>query len=139
MVGQCSMAYEFIVMVMPIMLLGIPDYLPRYAEHFRHRRHLPSLVTRLFTVTAILGVCYFALLLCFPLQLGLCVFLNPHCKSLVVCTAVAMLATVAFNSVYQLLSSLHQVRAGSLMQFVQSVAVTLLSLAWLSMGAASQV
>ena len=133
-VGQWSMAYDFIVMVTPIMLLGIPGSLPRYAEHFRHRGHLPALVLRLFTVTAILGGLFFTLLLCFPEQFGWFVFLDPQSTSLVVCIGVTMLATVAFNSVYQLVSSLRQVRVGSVMQFAQSVGFTLLSLAWLYMG-----
>ncbi|MGI9469939.1 MAG: oligosaccharide flippase family protein, partial [Rubripirellula sp.] len=132
--GQWSMAYDFIVMVTPIMLLGVPGSLPRYAELYRTRGHLPAFVGRLLSATALLGCIFFGLLLCFPEQVGWLVFLDPQSTSLVVSIGIAMLATVAFNFVYQLVSSLRQVRVGSVMQFTQSVGFTLFSVAWLYVG-----
>ena len=46
-VGQWAMAFGFVTMITPIMLLGMPGSLPRYVEHFRLRGQLPQLVRRL--------------------------------------------------------------------------------------------
>ncbi|QDT06401.1 MurJ-like flippase [Rubripirellula lacrimiformis] len=133
-VGQWSMAYDFITMITPVMLLGIPGSLPRYVEHYRVRGHLSPLVRRMLTATVILGSGFFIAIMLFPDFFGWLVFLQPQGMSLVYSVGVGVVAIVAFNFVYQMVSALRQVRVASIMQFVQSVAFTILGVAWLSLA-----
>ncbi len=133
-VGQYSMAYDFITMITPVMLLGIPGTLPRYVEHYRLRGHLSPLVRRMWTATWTLGVAFFVAIMCFPDFFGWLVFLEPQSLSIVYAVGVGVIAIIAFNFVYQTVSALRQVRVASMMQFVQSVAFTIIGIGWLSAG-----
>ncbi len=133
-VGQWAMAFGFISMVTPIMLLGMPGSLSRYAEHYRMRGHLSDLVRRLLRVTIGCGAAFFALLLIVPQWFGWLIFLEPQNTSLVHCVGIAVLAIVAFYFVQELVSSLRQIRVVSLMQFIQSVGFTVIGVSWLMTG-----
>ena len=132
--GQWSMAYDFVVMVTPIMLLGLPGSLPRYVEHYRVRGHLPALVRRLLIATVFLAALFFVLLIAFPKWFGWLVFSEPSGGLLVFSVGFCVLAIIAFSFVNQLVSALRQVRVVSLMQFTQGVAFTILGVTWLSFG-----
>ncbi|TWU60479.1 MurJ-like flippase [Rubripirellula tenax] len=133
-VGQWSMAYDFITMITPVMLLGIPGTLPRYVEHYRVRGHLTPLVRRILWVTVSLGAAFFVGIMVFPDFFGWLVFLEPQSMSLVYSVGAGVVAIVVFNFVYQMVSALRQVRVASMMQFVQSVAFTVLGIVWLTAG-----
>lgn len=133
-VGQWSMAFDFITMITPVMLLGIPGSLPRYVEHYRRRGHLPQFVRRLLIATGFLGGVCFAGMIVAPNWFGWLIFLEPQNVALIYSVGVGVIATVGFNFVYQLVSSLRQVRVASWMQFVQSVGFTLGSVVWLATG-----
>ncbi|TWT98507.1 MurJ-like flippase [Stieleria varia] len=133
-VGIWSMAFGFITMVTPIMLLGMPGALPRYVEHFRRRGHLTSLVRRVFLATVICTAVFVSAILIAPEWFGWLVFLEPQNTSLIYAVGFAVVAIIMFFFVNELVSSLRQVRAVSLMQFVQSVVFTVIGVAWLSFG-----
>lgn len=132
--GQWSMAYDFVVMVTPIMLLGLPGSLPRYVEHYRGRGHLPSLVRRLLIATAVLAISFVVVVFARPTWFGWLVFSDADNVSLVRRVAVCVLGIVAFNFVNQLMSALRQVRVVSQMQFAQSIAFTVLGVGLLASG-----
>ncbi len=117
------MAYDFVVMVTPIMLLGLPGSLPRYVEHYRMRGHLRALVRRVLIATGVLGTLFFLLLIAMPQWFGWLVFSEPANASLVHSVGFCVVAFVVFGFVNQLVSSLRQVRVVSLMQFTQGVVV----------------
>ena len=133
-VGQWSMAFGFITLITPVMLLGLPGSLPRYVEHFRLRGHLSPFVRRLVLATSICGVLSFLAILAVPDWFGWLIFLEPQNTSLITSVGVAVLAIIAFNFVNDLNSSLRQVRIVSLMQFMQGVGFTVIGVAWLSSG-----
>ncbi len=133
-VGQWSMAYDFITMITPVMLLGMPGSLPRYVEHYRNLGHLSAFVLRLLAATVVLGGLFFISMLLLPNWFGWLVFLEPQNISLIYSVGVAVLAIIAFNFVYQLVSSLRQVKVVSWMQFIQSVGFTICGIGWLSSG-----
>lgn len=133
-VGQWSMAYDFIIMITPVMLLGMTGSLPRYVEHYRLRGHLSAFVGRLSIGTLVLGLLFVATLMLFPATFGWLVFLDANSVSLVYGVGVGVVAIIAFNFVYELVASLRQVRVASAMQFVQSVSFTLLAIVWLACG-----
>jgi O-antigen/teichoic acid export membrane protein len=133
-VGQWSLAYDFITIITPVMLLGMPGSLPRYVEHYRNLGHLSAFVRRLLAATVVLGAVFFVSMLLLPNWFGWLVFLEPQNNSLIYSVGVAVLAIIAFNFVYQLVTSLRQVRVVSWMQFIQSVGFTVCGIAWLSQG-----
>lgn len=133
-VGQWSMAYDFIIMITPIMLLGMPGTLPRYVEHFRNQGHLSQFLRRILTATVFLGVLFIALLMLLPDWFGWLVFLEPQSTSLIYGVGVGVIAIIAYNFVYQLVASLRQVSVASWMQFVQGIGFTVFGIAWLTLG-----
>lgn len=133
-VGQWVMAHDFMALVTPVVLLGIPGSLPRYVEHFRITGHLTAFVRRLFIATAILGCGFMALFMSLPAWFGWLIFSDPQSTSLVYGVGVGVLTVIAFHFVYQLVSSLRQVRVASTMQFVQSVSFTVIAITWLTLG-----
>jgi O-antigen/teichoic acid export membrane protein len=133
-VGQWSMGYDFINMITPVMLLGMPGSLPRYVEHYRNAGHLSEFVRRLLIATVVLGMAFFSIMLWQPGWFGWLIFLEPQNATLIYSIGVAVLTIIAFNFVYQLVASLRQVRVISWMQFIQSVAFTIIGIGWLLSG-----
>ena len=133
-VGQWSMAYDFITLITPVLLLGLPGSLPRYVEHYRVRGQLGPFSKKILQATVALAVIGMTGILIAPDWIGWIVFLNPQNRGLVYCVGVAMMSIVAFNYIYQLVSSLRQVRVASVMQFIQSIVFTFVAISWLSLG-----
>ncbi len=133
-VGQWAMAFGFILLVTPVMMLGIPGSLPRYSEHFRMRGHLPQFVRRLALTTFCLTVCFFFAVWLVPDSLAWFIFLEPANTNLIYSVGFAVGVISAFYFVNELLNGLRQVRVVSLMQFVQSISFTAIAIAALCMG-----
>jgi polysaccharide transporter, PST family len=133
-VGQFAMANDFISMVTPIMLLGMPGSLPRYVEYYRQHGHLTSFVRRLLMVTVVLGIAFITGILLLPKQFGWLVYNDINNPSLVYSLAAGVWGIIVFNFVYQLVSSLRQVRVASTMLFVQSVAFTIIGVSYMVHG-----
>jgi O-antigen/teichoic acid export membrane protein len=133
-VGQWAMAFGFVTMITPIMLLGMPGSLPRYVEHFRLRGQLSQLVRRLLGATIGCGAAFFAAMLLAPQWFGWLIFLEPQNVTLIYSVGVAVASIVAFYFVHELVAALRQIRVASLMQFTQSVGFTIIGVSWLSTG-----
>ncbi|WP_161604677.1 lipopolysaccharide biosynthesis protein [Roseiconus nitratireducens] len=133
-VGQWAMAFGFITMISPIMLLGMPGSLPRYVEHYRVRGHLRAFVRRLGISTAVCAVLFSVAVAARPAWFGWLIFLQPDNLDLVRAVGIAVIAIIAFYFVGELVSALRQVRVVSLMQFTQSVTFTFLGIGWLVSG-----
>lgn len=133
-VGSLSMAYDFIIMMTPIAMMGIPGSLARYVEQFRQRQQLTPMILRLGGITAVLGTILVVGLLQAREFFGWLIFLESGAGDLIVAVAVGVAAIVMFNFVYELLASLRQVRMASMMQFIQSVVFSIGGVAWLYAG-----
>lgn len=133
-VGQWSLAYDFITTITPVMLLGMPGVMPRYVEHYRRLGQLRGLVRRLLWATSVLGAIFWGLLMAYPDWFGWLVFLAPQQVDLVYSIALAVVAIIAFNFVYQLVSALRQIKVVSWMQFIQSIGFTVGGTCWLLAG-----
>ncbi|MEM6691874.1 MAG: lipopolysaccharide biosynthesis protein [Planctomycetota bacterium] len=133
-VGQWSMAYDFITVITPVLMLGIPGTLPRYVEHYRGGGHLRQFVRQTASVTAALAAVMLAIMAFFPSWIGWWVFLEPSGLDTVMSVGLGVLAIVVFNYVYHLISSLRLIRIASWMQFTQSVGFTVLALITLFVG-----
>ncbi len=133
-VGQWAMAIGFILLITPVMMLGIPGALPRYVERYRLSGHLRQFVRRLAVLTVLFTLLFCGFVLIAPSTLAWLVFLEPQNNQLVYCVGVAVAAISAFYFVNELLSGLRQVRAVSLMQFIQSITFTALAMGALYWG-----
>ncbi|TWU37301.1 MurJ-like flippase [Novipirellula artificiosorum] len=133
-VGGWAMAFDFIIMITPVMLFGMPGSLPRYVETYRQQGHLRSLVRRLLITSIACGGIFLTAMVAFPDFFSWLIFLDANNRSLTHSVAVGVLSIIAFNFVHQLVSSLRQIRIGSLMQFLQSVLFTVIGVAWLMTG-----
>lgn len=133
-VGRWSMAFGFITLITPVMLLGIPGVLPRFTEHFRLKRSLTPFVRRIATGTLACTTIFVTTMLWLPDWFGWIVFLQPQDNRLIYGVAGAVVGMIVYNFISDLNGSLRQVRMVSCMQFMQGVGFTLLSVAWLLTG-----
>lgn len=133
-VGRWSMAFGFITLITPVMLLGIPGALPRFTEHFRVRGSLSSFVRRIAIGTLGCSILFLTTMMVRPDWFGYLVFLQPQDPSLIHAVAAAVVGMIVYNFVSDLCGSLRQVRVVSVMQFLQGVGFTTLSVVWLACG-----
>ncbi|SMP52842.1 Membrane protein involved in the export of O-antigen and teichoic acid [Neorhodopirellula lusitana] len=133
-VGRWSMAFGFITLITPVMLLGIPGVLPKFTEYFRLRGQLPSFVRRIAIGTLACTGVFVAAMFFTPSWFGYFIFLKAESASLIYSVATAMVGMIIYNFVSDLNASLRQVRLVSLMQFIHGVGFTVLSLVWLVSG-----
>lgn len=134
MLGQWAMAFGFVTLVTPILLLGVPGSLPRYVETFRRQGHLRPFMLRIVGLTGLLVSLAVGAIWIVPGPVGWLVFREPSDQSLVRSVGLAVLTVVIFNTLNELIAALRQVRVVSLMQFTQSIAFTVLGLLWLNQG-----
>lgn len=132
--GQWAMAFGFVTMFTPMLLLGMPGSLPRYVEHFRTLGHVRGFVGRILAVTGLLSTVGVTLMLLWPAPFGRFIFRDGGDPSLVLAVALTVVAVIAFNFLNELVASLRQVRVVSAMQFVQSVGFTFTGILWLWQG-----
>ncbi|MEM6364737.1 MAG: lipopolysaccharide biosynthesis protein [Planctomycetota bacterium] len=147
-VGRWSMAFGFITLITPVMLLGIPGAMPRFTEHFRLRGDLNRFIKLILWGTTICTGVFVGLMMLHPGWFAYLIFLEtgsgpaaisnttPQVDLTVTAIAVSVIGMIAFNFVSDLCASLRQVRVVSIMQFVQGVSFTLLSVGWLLMAGA---
>jgi len=133
-VGRWSMAFGFITLITPVMLLGIPGALPRFTEHFRLRGTLSLFVRRTAIGTLACTGMFVAAMLAMPDRFGWIVFLQAESPALMQSVAAAVVGMIVYNFVSDLSGSLRLVRVVSAMQFIQGVGFTCLSVAWLMSG-----
>lgn len=133
-VGRWSMAFGFITLITPVMLLGIPGVLPRFTEHFRRKNSLTPFVRRIAIGTLACTTVFVTTMLWLPDWFGWIVFLQPQDNRLIYGVAGAVVGMILYNFISDLNGSLRQVRMVSCMQFMQGVGFTVLSVAWLIAG-----
>jgi polysaccharide transporter, PST family len=133
-VGQWSMAFGFITMVTPLMMLGLPGAMPRFVERYRLAGHLSIFLRRIILGTLIGSSLVMALMTFAPQQFGWLIFREPSSNALVWSVALTVLTVLVFNFVNELVSSLRQVRVVSLMQFLQGVGFTLFGVGAIYVG-----
>lgn len=135
--GQWSLAYSFLLLAAPLIVLGLPGSFGRYVEYYRQRGQLRSFLMRMSIVTALLagtGVLVMALL---GRPLTALAFGDPSLGRLMTLSLVALCTTTVFNYLAELLTALRQVRAVSWMHFVNSLSLTIVGLGLLTIWEAS--
>lgn len=133
-VGRWSMAFGFITLITPVMLLGIPGVLPKFTEYFRVRGQLSSFVRRIAIGTTACTLVFVLAMIAAPSYFGYIVFLQAESAALMNSMAGAVAAVIFYNFISDLNGSLRQVKMVSVMQFIHGVGFTILSVSWLLAG-----
>jgi len=119
--GMWELAFSFLMLAGPLVVLGIPGSFGRYAERFRQRGQLAPFLGRTSYTT--LGLALFASVLlaagCRPVAYLL--FNNPAQYFVVILLAPTLLFVVGFNFVVEMSMALRQVRVVTLLQFGASL------------------
>ncbi len=120
--GQWDMALNFLMLAGPMSVLALTGCFRRYAEHYRRRRQLRTLIARLAAVCAVLAALAAGFLLVADRWLSRLIFGTPDRTDLVTLLAGSLLAVVAFNYFVELFSALRNVRLIAGLQLLSSVA-----------------
>lgn len=125
--GRWSLAFNFLFLAAPFVVLGIPGSFGRYVEHFRQRGQLRSFLRRTLLVTAgltVLGAV--AVYLAAP-AMSQWLFDDPRQTPLMWALAAALAGVLVFNVTVELLTALRLVRMASAMQMISSSLFAVLS------------
>ncbi len=136
--GRWSLAFSFLMLLAPLIVLGLPGAFGRYVEVFRRRGQLRQFVRQTGVVCAVAMVVATVLLLLFRRQVSFFLFHDPSYTGMVVTLALVLGIVTAGNFLIELLMALRLGRLLSLLQFASSLVFAVVSLAgvvWLSGGA----
>ncbi len=127
--GQWDMAFGFLVLAGPLVVLALPGAFGRYVEQYRQRKQLRTFLRR--TLAFCGGVSLIAAVL---IWLGrrwfsVLIFGTPEHSGLVALLSLTILAVVAFNFSTELFTALRNVRLVSGLQFLNSLAFAALGIA----------
>ncbi len=130
--GQWDLAYGFLMLAAPVAVLGLPGTFARYLEHYRLRGQARGFLRRTSTWIAALAALATIWMLLQPDWFSQLIFGRPNENRLVWVICLTLLATIAFNYVYELFGGLRMFRVVSIMQFVQSMLFCILGIGLLT-------
>ncbi len=116
--GQWDMAFGFLTLGAPLVVLGLPGSFGRYVEYFRQRGQLERLLRRTAVACiALTSLAVLAVLLARPF-FSTIVFGRPDEIQLMLVLAICLAAVIAFNYLTELLTALRmaQDRRGAIHQ-----------------------
>jgi PST family polysaccharide transporter len=130
--GQWDMAFGFLMLAAPLSVLALSSSFPRYAEHYRQRRQLWTLLRRVALACACMAAVAATSIHLAQRWFSVLIFGTPHQTDLVAVLAVSMLAVIALNFFIDLFSALRNVRLIAGLQFVNGVAFAAIAIALLT-------
>ena len=119
--GQFDMAYGFLLMAAPLIVLGLPGSFGRYVEYFRTRGQLRQFVVRVTAAVSLLTVLATCAVWRWPRAFSTLIFGSPDHPELMALVAIGIVAVVLFNSLISLYTALRLYRVASTMQFAMSI------------------
>lgn len=129
--GLWDMAFGFLMLAGPLVVLSLPGTFGRYAEYYRRRgllRHFLWQTTAVCLLLALVGV---GGIVCFRHLLSKLIFGSPSHEPLVLLLAGSLLVIVAYNYSISLFTALRTVRLASAMEFVNGIMFAVLGVALL--------
>jgi PST family polysaccharide transporter len=127
--GQFSLANSFLTLAAPLMVLGLPGSFGRYVEYYRQRGQLQAYLRKMTMVTLSLTGLGIMLMSWCSESLTYWLFDDPAQLRLLKYSLAAVGIFAVFNYFNELLTAIRQVRALAWMQFVNSLAFTVIGVA----------
>jgi O-antigen/teichoic acid export membrane protein len=140
--GTWDMAYSFLLLAAPVVVLGLPGTFGRYLERFRQRGQLRTFLRRAVVWTAALTLLASAILIAAAPRFSDIIFGQPDRASMVMLLAASLAAIILHHFLESLFAALRKFSIVSTMQFCQSMAFAAFSLGllwWWRMAAESVV
>jgi len=116
--GQWSLVWSFLMMLIPLAVLGLPGCFGRYTEYFRQRGQLGYFVKRIAVTTITLTLVAAAAMVALPETFSQIIFRSPEFTGIVYAMAFCLVMVSISNFVVSLLESLRQVRMVTLIRFL---------------------
>lgn len=138
--GAWEMAYSFLLLAAPVVVLGLPGSFGRYLERYRQRGQLRTFLRRASAWTATLTVAAIALIIVAAERFSDLIFGRPDAGALVVLVAISLAAVILHHYLEAVFAALRKFSIVSTMHFAQSMlfaAVSLGLLWWWKMTAES--
>ncbi len=138
--GQWDMAYSFLLLAAPLIVLGLPGSFGRYLERYRQRQQLRTFLKRTAVWTAAFTAAAVGIIALWTPSFSWLVFGRSDRKSLVMLMAGSLVSVILHHFLEALFAALRKFRIVSMMQFCQSMLFAIVSLSlmvWWQMSAAS--
>lgn len=129
--GTWDMAYSFLLLAAPVVVLGLPGSFGRYLERFRQRGQLRTFLRRATIWTASLTATAVALLILAAPQCSELIFGSSDQRTLVILLAVSLVAVILHHFLEALFAALRKFSIVSTMHFCQSLTFAAISLSLL--------
>lgn len=138
--GEWDIGFSFLMLAAPVAVLSLPGAFGRYVAYYRQRGQLRLFLRRTIGVTAVLAAATAAAIIVNRVWFSSLVFGRCDRVELVLLLTGALLATIAYNVVVELLIALRLQRLASSLEFFNSLAFAGLGvglLCWWQASAAS--
>jgi PST family polysaccharide transporter len=129
--GSWEMAYSFLLLAAPIVVLGLPGSFGRYLERYRQRGQLRTFLRRTAIWTCSLTVVAVTAIALAAPQFSTIIFGEPDQRTLVLLLAASLATVILHHFLEALFAALRKFRVVSAMHFCQSTMFAVISLALL--------
>ncbi|HEX3600998.1 MAG TPA: lipopolysaccharide biosynthesis protein, partial [Lacipirellulaceae bacterium] len=126
--GTWEMAYSFLLLAAPVVVLGLPGSFGRYLERYRQRGQLRTFLRRATIWSAALTVGACGLIICQASKFSDLIFGRSDATMLVTVLALSLVAVILHHFLEALFSALRKFSIVSTMHFCQSISFALISL-----------
>lgn len=126
--GHWEMAYSFLLMAAPLVVLGLPGSFGRYLERYRQRGQLRTFLRRATIWTTSLTIAAVGVAIVAAPRISSFVFGRPDERELVLLMAASLVAVIAHHFLEALFAALRKFRIVSAMHFCQSICFAAISL-----------
>jgi len=126
--GKWDVAFGFLNLAAPLVVLGLPGSFGRYAEYFRARGQFRTFLRRTSLVSMVMCVVATAVMIVQRAWFSQLIFGTPDESEVVVWLALCLAMVVMHNLLTALFIAVRMYRFVTVLQFVQSVGFAILSL-----------
>ncbi|HVT30348.1 MAG TPA: oligosaccharide flippase family protein, partial [Lacipirellulaceae bacterium] len=119
--GTWDMAYSFLLLASPVIVLGLPGSFGRYLERFRQRGQLRTFLRRATIWTAVLTFLAVGMIVIAAPLFSDLIFGRTDATSLVVLVALSLVAVILHHFLEALFAALRKYSIVSTMHFCQSI------------------
>lgn len=129
--GLWDMAFGFLMLAGPLVVLSLPGTFGRYAEHYRRRGQLRTFLWQTTAACLTLAAIGVVGIVAFRHELSTLIFGAPNHDSLVLLVAGCLFVIVAYNYSISLFTALRTVRLASAMEFANGILFAALGVSFL--------